>query len=94
MKYMKVLYQMLEGNKYSVSKQKKKGEFSVSQITKDILKKYGIPYSVNEFKGMLNHFPSRTIITGSPVNKFKQKHTKIYDLNEIAYCLGFDKNVE
>lgn len=76
--------------KLSISKQKKKGEFSVSQITPKILKQYGINLDVESFKGFLRHFPSRTIITGSPIDKTKQKHTKLYNLDEIAYYLGGD----
>lgn len=81
---------MLEGNKFSVVKQKKKGEFSISQITNKVLKDYGINMKVEEFKQISNHLPSRIIITGSPVMKSKQKHTKLYDLGKISYILGGD----
>lgn len=74
----------------SIANQKKKGEFSVAQITPKVLKQYGINLDVDSFKGFLRHFPSMTITTGSPIDKSKQKHIKLYNLDEISYYLGGD----
>lgn len=74
---------MLNG-KLSVLRQKKVGEFPVSQITADVLKKYKINMSVSRFKNLIRCFPYRIIITGSPFDETKQRQTKLYDLIEIA----------
>ena len=75
---------MLNGNKFSVLKQKKKGEFSISQITPGILKKYGINMTVSRFKNLAKRLPGRLVTTGSPFDVNKQRQTKLYDLNELS----------
>ena len=75
---------MLENNKYCVSKQRWKDEFSISEITDKKLKKYGINMDINQFKRLSLILPGRYVIVGSPINTNKRKRVKLFNLDELS----------
>lgn len=58
------------------------GDFTISNINKNALERYGINMSVNDFKNSVKTSPKYKVICTGGAGNFR--HTKVYNYNDFV----------